>query len=299
MVWFTKKKNQLWDSVALISRPKDLPEDAKKLRPEPEVGITFTRGRQVETLFPRDPDFSKNLIDWVDNYQDRLPAELHKDFKVTFQRVLISLEGFPEITSKAIKLYGSWPDDIKNFRGNLILAITLSGTDENYQEILELAQQDTAWTATDILIGEYLCRYRTEEVRRLIVEAMKHAPHRHYTARTAAQWGLTETIPSVSAALELTPANNFVEKETLQRALHTLRKKDYLNRMKSAKSPAESFDIALADLDKEELAPYAAYHLGRLKDRRALTALKLASNSKQTKLRQEAKAAVKKLEKLP
>lgn len=86
--------------------------------------------------------------------------------------------------------------------------------------------------------------------------------------------------------------------ERYERALHSLRRQAYVNKMVELKSAERAFESALGDLANSELGPYAAYYLGTIKDLRALEPLRLATTGSPAKLRQEAKTALKKIEKL-
>ncbi|MGN6425994.1 MAG: hypothetical protein ACTHMF_04170 [Leifsonia sp.] len=179
-------------------------------------------------------------------------------------------------------------------------------TDQNFEELAALTEDSLYIRYMIPAYSEYFARSKDSRVpdvlRRLMNPAEIYDPGRIiYGAEVAANRKLVELIPdaeNLRARLNRErPDGRF---DALEDALYRLYRARYIQELYADGKAKVDISGVLADLDGSdaERAAFAAYALGDLKAVEALGRLRELATSSNVQLRREAKAAVKKLEKL-
>lgn len=265
--------------------------------PDRGAGIEFVEARGTFWIYAHEDEFEDSLRVWIETYRDRFPEILYPSFVRSLGEVLFYVNGLPNLTSAAIGMFREIPDYDRNIRANFALGIASSAGVENYDEILSLVREDLEENKFGVFLEFFFHKFKNPEIKSLIMESLNSGKFNNQISTVAARWKMVEAIPAIEAAYLAGSGESDLENEQYGAALHSLRRQAYANKMAELKSTAQALETALGDLSNDKLGPYAAYYLGTTKDLRALEPLRHAASGDSTKLRQEAKTALKKIEK--
>ncbi len=253
------------------------------------------------------------LIDAIRTFRTRLPPG-HKWFRfVTVLKMLTMSSGEqPAILSALIDEFRNLVElDFEKVippeqydaqcKGTLIanftLALAYTAGPGDYDRLRELVVDPETRSYAETLIRDYFGKSRNRDVPNVLAEAFKEGDigSRLLAGEVAGHRGFTQFLPEVrelNRGEEEDDDDDPYWKDRMRAAVHRLEKKRYVET-----HPDTSTADLIRDLDNDSVAPYAAYLLGVRKDSSALNPLKRKTTSPITRLRQEAKTAVKKLEK--
>ncbi len=254
------------------------------------------------------PQIKPIVIDWIRNYRTRIPPGYGWwDFIRVFNAITSESGEQPEVTAALIAEFRNLLDiDFKKivppeqctpeYKGSYIAnfsrAITYAAGPGDYDSLRELFFDPKARPECWVILREYFGRSENKDLPNVLTESFKSIL-RLPAAHICSLRGFTEFLPEVREVARLHKSDPDIEwKEQTSDDLHRLEKKHYANTHK-----ASSIDDFVRDLEDESVAPYAAYFLGVRKDPAALEPLRGKTTSPSTRLRQEAKTAVKKIEK--
>ncbi len=256
------------------------------------------------------PQLKPIYVDWVQNYRTRLTPGAQ------WFRFLSALSGYapppgeqPEVLAALITEFRNLCDlDFEkviaselydphykgNFIANFSLAIGYAAGPADYDRLRELFFEPKSKPFRWSLLTRYFGQSKNKDLPNILAESFKSTlglPAAHI----AALRGFTQFLPEVREVARRYENDPDIEwREQTSGDLYRLEKKDYANTHKGTNT-----DDLIRDLDDDSVAPYAAHVLGARKDPAALEALRRKTTSPITRLRQEAKAAVKKSKDTP
>ncbi|WP_314147892.1 hypothetical protein [uncultured Leifsonia sp.] len=198
------------------------------------------------------------------------------------------------------------PEELFDSCWQLMDSIGRVATEENFDELAALTEDPFYIQCMTMGYKTFFARSKDPRVPEVLRRLME--PDEVYDdgriilgARIAADRKFVELIPSVEnlrARLEArSPGGNF---DSLEDALYRLYRARYIQELYAGGKAKVDISRARADLDGAdgERAAFAAYALGDVKAVEALGRLRELTASSNVRLRREAKAAVKKLEKV-
>jgi len=254
------------------------------------------------------PQIKPIVIDWIRNYRTRIPPGYGwRDFIHVFDAITSESGEQPEVTAALIAEFRNLLDiDFEKivppeqctpqYKGSYIAnfsrAITYAAGPGDYDSLRELFFDPQARPECWVILREYFGRSKNKDLPNVLTEAFKsilRLPASHICSLR----GFTEFLPEVRDVARRYENYPYIEeREQISDDLHRLEKKHYANTHKGS-----SVDDLIRDLDDDTVASYAAYVLGVRKDPAVLEPLRRKTVSPVTRVRQEAKVAVKKLEK--
>ncbi|WP_314147895.1 hypothetical protein [uncultured Leifsonia sp.] len=178
-------------------------------------------------------------------------------------------------------------------------------TDDNFEELASLTEDPFYIQCMAMCFEQYFAKSkdpRVPEVLRRLMEPgeIYDAGRIMYGAQIAANRKFLELIPTVEKLLtRLKTEQPEARFDALEDALYRLYRARYIQELYAGGKAKVDISRVLADLDVSdaERAAFAAYALGDVKAVEALGRLRELTASSNVRLRREAKAAVKKLEK--
>lgn len=281
-----------------------------------EVGVPFATGSSVPVSIRTHPQMVPVLLDWIANYRERIEPRAWYRFAMVCQGAAKGWgEPHPELANAFIQEYRRLvevdfeklpPYENGKNRGSstkvtLIGAFSFGIADvagaENHGAIRRLILDPLAWQYSSMLIHTYLAKSKAKDVPEIIGEALKSSDLNIYrnAARVAGLRGYTQfrdQVQKIADDCAAEPEIDFYWRDPLNDAAYKLSRKIYADAHKNA----ESSEL-LKDLGNEATAAFAAYVLGARKEAKAAEPLRALTTSKTTRARQEAKAALKKIEK--
>lgn len=282
-----------------------------------QVGVPFATGSPVPVSIRTHPQMVPVLLDWIANYRDRIdPPHAWYRFAMVCQGAANGWgEPHPELASAFIQEYRRLlPVDFEKLppyengkslggstKVSLIGAFSFGIADvagpENHGAIKRLILDPLAWPYSSMLIHTYLAKSKAKDVPEIIGEALASSDLNiyRYAARVAGLRGYTQfrdQVQKIADDCAAEPEVDFFWRDPLNDAAYKLSRKIYADAHK--KSDAAEL---LGDLGDEGTAAFAAYVLGARKEANAAEPLRALTTSKTTRIRQEAKAALKKIEK--
>ncbi len=254
------------------------------------------------------PQLKPILIAWISNYRSRLsPGYGWRSFVRRINGLTECSGEQPEVLSALIAEFRNLcdldfesvipheqflPQYKASFLANFSTAISYAAGPPDYDRLRELFFEPKAEPYRWSLLAEYFAESKNEDLPNILAEAFKSILG-HPAAHIASLRGFTQFLPQVRVLARQYENDPDIEwREQISNDLHRLEKKHYADLHTDS-----SIDDLIRDLDDDTVAPYAAYLLGARKDPVALAPLQRQTASRITRLRQEAKTAVKKLEK--
>ncbi len=258
------------------------------------------------------PQLKPILIDWISNYRTRLPPGFPwHDFVFGLNGITLSSGEQPEVLTALITEFRNLcdldfekivpPEQYHNYYASSFITgfsptLAYSAGPGDYDRLRELVFDPKSRAESGTLISFYFGKSKNKDVPNVISEAFKEdgIGIRLLAAEVAGLRGFTQFLPEVRELNRVTEgSDDYYWEPRMQAAVHRLEKKRYADT-----HAGSGTDELIRDLDDETVAPYAAYLLGVRKDPAALESLRRKTTSPVTKVRQEAKTAVKKIEKL-
>lgn len=256
------------------------------------------------------------LLDWIANYRGRIEPRAWYRFALVCQGTANGWgEPHPELADAFIQEYRSLVsvdfEKLPSFesgkplgnstKATLIGAFSFGIADvagvENHEDIKHLILDPSTQTYSSTLIHTYLAKSKAKDVPEIIGEALKSSDLNIYrnAARVAGLRGYTQfrdQVQKIADKCAAEPEIDFYWRDPLNDAAYKLSRKIYAD----AHKKTDTAEL-LGDLGDETTAAFAAYVLGARKEATAAEPLRALTTSKATRIRQEAKAALKKIEK--
>jgi len=254
------------------------------------------------------PQIEPILIDWIVNFRTRFSTKV--DW-LTFTRrvrgIAASSGKQPELATALIAEYRALiPLDFMSFfaagacdvhfkgmfMDNLSVAIVRAAGPEHYAPIREMVFGPQADGYVGFFMVNYFGRSRNKDLPVFVAEAFAKGLELS-AAHIAGVRGFTEFLPQVrelARSLENSGAPAFLQDE-MRDPIYRLERKLY-----AEINVATTADDLIADLDHDDIAPFAAYVLGVRKQLCAVDSLEEKLKSSITRVRQEAQAALKKID---
>lgn len=288
MIKLFKKHENVWMKVENFRTEKGL------------FGVRIVGSREVEELAWGSAGFEARVIDWLSRYKVEFSTEHQALFLNRLTSAFFTFPKSRRFVHILIPFYGNVDEFDVDLRSNFASAICHLAEKENFEEIYELVADDYEKNDADVFLSKYFGRYswtKAEEdvVESIVKNSLLYSRYRHETSLVAAKLGMIEVIPLIESARAAGDSSDQFKDEKYARALFSLRKQRYLADMKDLSDDSASIDRALLDLEHAEVAPFAAFFLGKVKASNARTALEAAVGSKNVALRREAKTALKKI----
>lgn len=263
-------------------------------------GLRVIGSRHSVESCPSAPGFDEFLIDWLSRYQTELSVEIHLKFLYSIKACLLNIPKNSELTTRIIPAYRSIEEADSDIRGNFALGLCSIATQDNFNDLVDLVNEDYYNNDSDVFIPRYFAEFRWNGAEKgivdsLVMNALRFGKYRHETSMVAAKKGLLEAIPLIEAARSELNAGDQLKDEKYAKALYSLYRQKYVADLTQVSNLQTRVARAATDLAHEENAPFAAYFLGKERIASAEAALEAAATSKVTALRREAKAALKKL----
>ncbi len=257
------------------------------------------------------PQIKPVLIDWIRNYRTRLtPGSVWFPFSTSLKLFTMSNGEQPEVATALIEEFRNLCDiDFEKvippeqydaqykgtFIANFSYAIAFTAGPGDYDRLRELVFDPKSRRYSGTLITFYFGKAKNKDVPNVLTQAFEEERIgiRLLAAEVAGLRGFTQFLPEVRELNRgMQDSDDYYWVDRMKAAVHRLEKKHFANTHADS-----SIDDLIRDLDAGSVAPFAAYVLGVRKDSRALEPLRHKMTSPITRLRQEARAAVKKLEK--
>ena len=256
------------------------------------------------------PQLKPILIDWIRNFRTRLAPGFQ------WFLFLSSLKGLTDASGEQPEVLTALMDEFRNlcdldfekvippeqydaqykgtFIANFSLAITYAAGPADYDRLRELFFEPKSKPYRWSLLEDYFGKSKNKDLLNILAEAFNTGLE-YPAAHIASLRGFTQFLPQVrdvAHSIEGNPNISAYWEDRIVNGVHRLEKKHYADTHKGS-----SVDDLIRDLDDDTVASYAAYVLGVRKDPAALEPLRRKVVSPVTRVRQEAKAAVKKVEK--
>lgn len=263
-------------------------------------GLRFVGSNQVDESAWGRSGFMKFLLGWLASYKTVLNEDLQQEFLRSVKAMTLTM---PRDSLPAEIFFSAYQDASKfdeNLRSNFALVVCHFATKHDFNEISKLIEANCEKGDSDVFMSRYFSEHswvgvEKQAVESIVKNSLLHSRYRHETSLVAAKLGMIEVIPLIESARAAGDSSDQFKDEKYAKALFSLRKQRYLADVKDLPDDSASIDRALLDLEHAEVAPFAAFFLGKVKASNARTALEAAVGSMDVALRREAKAALKKI----
>ncbi len=253
------------------------------------------------------PQIEPIVIDWIANYRTRFCERTEwQDFMRRVEGIVASSGKQPELATALIDEFRALiPLDVMSvfapgtcyplFKGMFLHdfdgAIARAAGPEHYSVLRELVLDPRFSDQCGGLMVKYFARSRNRDLAALVDEAFTKGLD-FPAAHIAGVRGLTQFLPRVrELARSVEYSDNVLPLDNLREIIYKLERKLY-----AEINDATTADDLIADLDHDDIAPFAAYVLGVRKELHAVDALEVKLKSSITRVRQEAQSALKKID---
>jgi len=255
------------------------------------------------------PQIEPVLIDWVGNFRSRVEQEfLWPQFLLKIHGIAMASGEQPRLVTALLaefwnlvdldftefeipEKFGGDPEAFKTtFVSQFCIPIVCASSPADYPELRKIVFDEKGSKYCVFPILDYFGLAESDDVPVVLLQASKVPDYsiKCAVAVVAAVRGFTQFLPFVRDLADqpntAAPADEWCGQ--LGRSLYDLERQFYVENNQTTRVGA-----LIRDLERPDIAPYAAYALGQRRDRRALRHLKRETRSRNEALRYEAAAA--------